>query len=98
MRPATTQVAWRRAAGYARLLSGRFGAIIGLQPDTARHASKDPSFLAGLLDYVMTDDALLVDCATAIGEPPERAARRSGWKESVNQDGRACRAGDAGRA
>jgi hypothetical protein len=54
---------------------GRFVAITGLQPELVRDAAADPTFLAGVLDYVMTDDALLVDCATAIGEPPEFISR-----------------------
>jgi hypothetical protein len=54
---------------------GRFVAITGLQPELARDAAADPTFLAGVLDYVMTDDALLVDCAAAIGEPPERISQ-----------------------
>jgi Protein of unknown function (DUF3572) len=54
---------------------GRFVAITGLQPELARDAAADPTFLAGVLDYVMTDDALLVDCAAAIGEPPERISK-----------------------
>jgi hypothetical protein len=54
---------------------GRFVAITGLQSELARDASSDPGFLASVLDYVMTDDALLVDCATAIGEPPERISQ-----------------------
>jgi hypothetical protein len=56
-------------------LLGRFVAITGLQHEIARDTSRDPGFLAGVLDYVMTDDALLVDCATAIGEPPERISQ-----------------------
>jgi hypothetical protein len=46
-----------------------------LQPELARDAAADPAFLAGVLDYVMTHDTLLIDCATAIGEPPERISR-----------------------
>jgi hypothetical protein len=53
----------------------RFVAITGLQPELARDAASDPTFLAGVHDYVMTDDVLLVDCATAIGEPPERISQ-----------------------
>ena len=54
---------------------GRFVAITGLQPELFRDTATDPTFLAGVLDYVMTDDGLLVDCATAIGEPPERISQ-----------------------
>jgi hypothetical protein len=76
-----TEAAEGVAAAVLMALAGdddrleRFLSLSGLQPDTVRGAAADPAFLAGVLDYVMTDDALLVDCAAAIGEPAERISQ-----------------------
>jgi hypothetical protein len=42
---------------------GRFLALSGLGPETIRTAARDPQFLAGVLDYIAGDEALLVDFA-----------------------------------
>ncbi len=38
---------------------GRFLAETGLGPETLRSASKDPSFLVGVLDFLLRDEAML---------------------------------------
>ena len=44
--------------------------LIGLREGTVREAARVPGFLAGVLDYVLSDETLLVECALAIGEQP----------------------------
>lgn len=38
---------------------GRFLAETGIGPETLRGAAKDPAFLAGVLDFLLRNDALL---------------------------------------
>ena len=38
---------------------GRFLAETGIGPETLRSAAKDPTFLAGVLDFLLHDEALL---------------------------------------
>jgi hypothetical protein len=38
---------------------GRFLAETGIGPETLRAAAKDPTFLAGVLDFLLRDEALL---------------------------------------
>jgi uncharacterized protein DUF3572 len=46
----------------------------GLTPDTVRQAAASPGFLASVLDYVASDEALLIDIAARIGIHPARIA------------------------
>jgi hypothetical protein len=39
---------------------GRFLALSGIGPASLRQAAAGPGFLAGVLDYIMTDEALLL--------------------------------------
>jgi hypothetical protein len=50
----------------------------GLRPDTIREAARDPGFLAGVLDHVVADEALLLAFAAETRRRPEQvmAARR----------------------
>jgi hypothetical protein len=50
------------AADAARI--GPFLAATGIGPDMVRLAAREPEFLAGVLDHVASDDALLVAFAT----------------------------------
>jgi len=43
---------------------GPFLAATGIGPDMIRAAAREPDFLAGVLDYVAGDDALLIAFAT----------------------------------
>jgi Protein of unknown function (DUF3572) len=50
----------------------RFLDLAGLRPETVRAAAAAPGFLAGVLDSVAGDEALLVDLARSLGTSPER--------------------------
>ncbi len=52
-------------------LASRFMSLSGFDPGSLRMASKRPDFLAGVLDYVMTDERLILDLAAATGYRPE---------------------------
>lgn len=56
----------------------RFLDLSGLDPGTLRKAAAEPGFLSGVLDHVVSDEALLVHFAEAAGIAPERVgeARR----------------------
>lgn len=54
-----------------------FLSAAGLSPDTLRASARDPAFLAGVLDYVMGEEGVLVACADALGVRPERIAAAS---------------------
>ena len=56
----------------------RFVLTTGLTPQDLRQRAGDPMFLAGVLDYLMTDDALVVAFAEENAVAPEAvmAARR----------------------
>lgn len=53
----------------------RFLALTGLDPAGLRNAAAEPGFLAGLLDYFLANEALLVDYARDAGVPPDEIAR-----------------------
>jgi hypothetical protein len=50
----------------------RFFAISGLQPDTIRSAAASPGFFAAILDYVASDEPLLIALAKELNTKPER--------------------------
>jgi hypothetical protein len=58
---------------------GRFLALTGIDPAMLRGAAADPTFLAGVLDYFLGDEPLLVTYASRAGIPPAdiAAARRA---------------------
>jgi hypothetical protein len=49
---------------------GPFLAATGIGPDMIRAAAREPDFLAGVLDYMTSDDALLVAFAHETGHNP----------------------------
>jgi hypothetical protein len=51
---------------------GRFLALSGLDPGTLRKAAAEPGFLPGVLDYLATDETLLVAFAEEAAVAPER--------------------------
>ena len=53
----------------------RFLRLTGLSPDSLRIAAGEPGFLAGLLDYFLANEALLIDYARDAGIAPEEIAR-----------------------
>jgi Protein of unknown function (DUF3572) len=50
---------------------GRFLAVSGLRPDTIRFAASEPGFFAGILDYVASDEPLLLALAKEMSAKPE---------------------------
>lgn len=50
----------------------RFLAVSGLLPDTIRSAASAPGFFAGILDYVASDEPLLLELAKELNTKPER--------------------------
>jgi hypothetical protein len=64
-----------RALAYLAADTGRlsrFLALTGLDPDAVRAAATQPGFLAGVLDYVCADEAVLCGfAADAAVAPPE---------------------------
>ena len=55
-------------------LASRFMSLSGFDPGSLRMAAKRPDFLAGVLEYVMTDERLILDLAAATGHRPEMIA------------------------
>ena len=55
-------------------LTSSFMNLSGFDPGSLRMAAKRPDFLAGVLDYVMTDERLILDLAAATGYRPEAIA------------------------
>ena len=53
----------------------RFLSLTGLGPDNLRTAAADPAFLGSVLDYLLADEALLVEFAADAGLKPEAVAR-----------------------
>lgn len=49
----------------------RFLAVSGLRPDTIRSAASSPGFFAGILDYVVSDEPLLLALAKDLNTKPE---------------------------
>jgi hypothetical protein len=54
---------------------GRFLALTGIGPANLRSAATEPGFLAGLLDYFLANEPLLVDYARQQGIAPEEIVR-----------------------
>jgi hypothetical protein len=50
---------------------GRFMAVSGLQPDTIRSAAVSPGFFGAILDYVASDEPLLIALAKELNTKPE---------------------------
>jgi hypothetical protein len=65
-------LAWLAADG-GRL--ERFLAVSGLGPGNLRKAAADPRFLFAILDYLASDEALLIDFARDSARSPEEVAR-----------------------
>lgn len=54
---------------------GHFLATTGIGPERIRIAARDPSFLAGVLDYFAADESLLVAFAREAGISPGEVDR-----------------------
>jgi hypothetical protein len=57
---------------------GRFLSLSGVSPEALRRDFGEPSFLAGILDYLLSDEALLIAFSESAELKPEivAAARR----------------------
>jgi len=57
----------------------RFLSLAGIGPTTLRTAAADPAFLAGILDFLLSDEELRLSFADNAGVKPERIgeARRA---------------------
>jgi Protein of unknown function (DUF3572) len=64
-------LAWL-AADESRL--ERFLSLSGLGPQNLRKAAADPRFLTAILDYLASNEALLLDFAGDSGHRPEEVA------------------------
>ena len=53
---------------------GRFLAVTGVGPGEIRQRVEDAGFLAGVLDYLLSDEPLLLAFAEQMDMPPERPA------------------------
>lgn len=53
----------------------RFLALSGLDPARIREAAAEPGFLAGVLDHLMADEALLLEFAGHGGLSPDAVVR-----------------------
>jgi hypothetical protein len=67
---------------------GRFLALSGIGPSDIRNAAQEPGFLAGILEHIAGDQALLAAFAAHAGISPAEVdkARRAlapGWEREV---------------
>ncbi len=54
---------------------GRFLALSGLGPEQVRRAAAEPGFLAGVLEYLSSDESLLLGFAEHVRVAPAEIAR-----------------------
>ncbi len=54
---------------------GRFLSVTGLGPENLRSAAQEPKFLASVLDYIASDESLLVALAGHAGLAPEHVGQ-----------------------
>jgi hypothetical protein len=54
---------------------GRFLALTGIGPNEIRAAAREPGFLAGVLDHVAGNEAMLMDFAADAGVDPAAIGR-----------------------
>jgi hypothetical protein len=66
----------------------RFLALTGIGPAEIRSAAAEPGFLAGVLEYLAADEALLTGFAAEHGHKPQavdsaRLALGGGWERDI---------------
>jgi hypothetical protein len=54
---------------------GRFLAVTGIGPTEIRAAAREPGFLGGVLDYVVSDERLMADFVSETGLAPADVER-----------------------
>ena len=67
---------------------GRFLALTGIGPAEIRSAAAEPGFLAGVLEYIASDQALMTAFAAESGHQPStidaaRIALGGGWERDI---------------
>src|SRR5262249_34984315 len=68
---------------------GRFLALTGIGPSDMRAAAQEPGFLAGILEHIAADQALLLEFAKHAGIDPgavdraRRALAGPGWERDI---------------
>ncbi|MCX7340079.1 MAG: DUF3572 domain-containing protein [Hyphomicrobiales bacterium] len=73
------------ASDQARL--GSFLAVTGLGPESLRAAAADKDFLVSILDYIVSDESLLVLLAGNLGVPPESFTRAHAFLSEIQRNG-----------
>jgi hypothetical protein len=56
----------------------RFLAMTGIEAEQIRLAAREPRFLAGVLEHMLTDESLLIAFADSAGIDPAEVARARG--------------------
>ena len=56
-------------------LRDRFMALSGMDPSTLMASANEPGFLAGVLDFLMTDEAALIEFCARADIAPETPGR-----------------------
>ena len=67
-----------KALGYVAADSERFGKFLaesGFGAEALREAAGDPDLLAGVLDFVLSEDAMVLELCQLLDLPPEAPAR-----------------------
>jgi hypothetical protein len=62
---------------------GRFLALAGIGPHQIRLAAAEPRFLLGIVDFMLSDEALLLAFSETSGLPPDSLARARHALEDV---------------
>jgi hypothetical protein len=65
----------------------RFMTLSGLTPDGLRAAAAEPGFLAGVLDHLAGDEALLLAFAANAGRDPSIIAKARDWLSPPAEEG-----------
>lgn len=55
-------------------IAGGFMGLSGASPEELRAGARNPEFLGFVLDYILSDDRYVVECAGAIDLRPEEIA------------------------
>jgi len=68
---------------------GRFLALSGIGPESIRSAAHEPGFLAGILEHIAGDEALLMEFASAADIDPAQVGKARaalagpGWAREI---------------
>ena len=65
----------------------RFLSLSGLDPSELRASATNPGFLAGVLDFLLEDESLLLAFAADQGLQPERIVRARARLAAPNEEG-----------